>query len=356
MPQQRDAAISIARGLGIIVVVLGHCYDPFSWYPIYSYHMALFFLLSGFVFNPAHRADAPGYVRRRAKRLLAPYFLYNLLFAGLTLACAAGLGLWTDIRPLSFRALVYEPLTTGHQFPLFNGGWFLVTLFFVQLAFLFLPRLVGSDAPGRVLGATGAMALACVLTGQWFDVPPVVNQIGKVGFGLFFYACGFQARRWPGLEGLFTLRWLSASVLGAVVLACLGATTKYNLSALSFPGNALLVFFTSLSGSYLVLFLARHLAQSARPDNVLILLGDNTVPIMCLHLLCFFLLNCVLIPASGADPAQLGNTLSAVNAPRLFPLYVAAGLFGPIGLTRAAASLGAGVRRRLQGGVGHPAP
>ena len=57
MPQPRDPAITIARGLGIILVVLAHCYDPFSWYPIYSYHMAFFFLLSGFVFNPAHRAD-----------------------------------------------------------------------------------------------------------------------------------------------------------------------------------------------------------------------------------------------------------------------------------------------------------
>ncbi|MFP5258891.1 MAG: hypothetical protein ACLGQH_07695, partial [Acidobacteriota bacterium] len=59
-----------------------------------------------------------------------------------------------------------------------------------------------------------------------------------------------------------------------------------------------------------------------------------------------FLLNIVLIPASGADPAQLGNTLFCVNAKRLFPLYVAAGLFGPIGLTRAAAALLARLPRR----------
>lgn len=347
MTQPRDAAISIARGLGITLVVLGHCYDPFSWYPIYSYHMAFFFLLSGFVFNPAHRADAPGYVRRRARRLLAPYFLYNLLFAGLTLACAAGLGLWTDLHPLSLRALVYEPLTTGHQFPLFNGGWFLVTLFFVQLAYLFLPRLLGGDVPARELGATGALALVCILAGKFFDLSPVASQIGKVGFGLFFYACGFQARRWPGFGAAFTARGLGLSVLCAVVLASLRVETNYNLSTMSFHGNALLVFFTSLSGSYLALFLARTLARTARPGNLLILLGENTVPIMCLHLLFFFLLNALLIPISGADPALLGNTLYSVNAPRLFPLYAAAGLFGPIGLTRAAAALRARLAARL---------
>ena len=347
MPQHRDPAITIARGLGIILVVLGHCYDPFSWYPIYSYHMAFFFVLSGFVFNPAHRADARGYAVRRTRRLLVPYFLYNLLFAGLTWAAAAGLGLWTDITPFSLRALLYEPLTTGHQFPLYNGGWFLVTLFFVQLAALPLPRLLGSDAPARLLGATGLLALACVLTAQIFDLSPVASQMGKVGFGLFFYVCGSAARSWPGFDALFTARGLGASVLCAVLLACLGATVDYNLSTMSFHGNALLVFVTSLNGSYLALFLARQLAQSASPKNLLLLLGENTVPIMCLHLLCFFMLNLVLIPASGTDPALLGNTLFCVNAPRLFPLYAAVGLFGPIGLTRAAAALQAKIRRRL---------
>ena len=347
MTQQRDPAISIARGLGIILVVLGHCNDPFTWYPIYSYHMALFFLLSGYVFNAGRRADVPGYLRRRVRRLLTPYFLYNLLFAGLTLACAAGLGLWTDLTPLSWRALVYEPLTTGHQFPLFNGGWFLVTLFFVQMVFCLLPRLVRDDEPGRMLGVTGVVALACVLVGKWFDLSPLGAQLGKVGFGLFFYACGFQARRWPGFGAAFTVRGLAVSVLCAVALACLGIETTYNLSTMSFHGNAALVFFTSFSGSYLVLFLAKHLAQTARPGNLLILLGENTVPIMCLHLLFFFLLNSLLIPISGADPALLGNTLFCVSAPRLFPLYTAAGLFGPIGLTRAFAALRAAAFRRL---------
>ncbi|KHK02581.1 acyltransferase family protein [Desulfovibrio sp. TomC] len=349
MPQHHDPSITIARGLGIILVVLGHCYDPFSWYPIYSYHMAFFFVLSGFVFNPAHRAEARGYALRRARRLLAPYFLYNLLFAGLTWALAAGGGLWTDVAPFSLRALVYEPLTTGHQFPLYNGAWFLVTLFFVQLAALPLPRLLGGDSPARMLGATGLFALACVLTAQAFDLSPVATQIGKVGFGLFFYVCGSAARSWPGFEAVFTARGLGASVLCAVLLTCLGATVDYNLSAMSFHGNALLVFFTALNGSYLVLFLARHLAQSAKPASLLILLGENTVPIMCLHLLFFFLLNLGLIPASGSDPALLGNTLYCVNAPRLFPLYLAAGLFGPIGLTRAASALQAAVVRRLAG-------
>ncbi len=348
MPPSRDPAVSIARGLGIILVVLGHSFDPFSWYPIYSYHMALFFLLAGYVFNPCHREDPKRYVLARAKRLLAPYCLYNLLFAGLTALAAATLGLWTDLAPFSLRALVFEPLTTGHQFPLYNGGWFLVTLFFVQLAYLPLPRVLGGDGPARELAATGLLALACVLVGKGFDLSPIGTQLGKVGFGLFFYACGRRARDWDGLSGWISARGVTASVVSAVLLSGLGATTAYNLSTMSFPGNPLLVFFTSLSGSLLVFWLARQLAAASRPAGLLVLLGDNTVPIMCLHLLFFFLLNALLIPLSGADPAQLGNTFFCLNAPRLYPLYVAVGLFGPIAAVKLARAAWDGRGGRLK--------
>lgn len=336
MPPSRDPAVSIARGLGITLVVLGHCFDPFNWYPIYSYHMAFFFLLSGYLFNPAHQTDIAGYLRRRARRLLAPYFSYNLLFAGLTLACAAGLGLWTDLKPLSFRALVYEPLTTGHQFPLFNGAWFLVTLFFVQAIFLFLLRLAEDDRPGRMLGFTGTSALVCVLVAKYFDLSPLATQVGKVGFGLFFYTCGFHARRWPGFEAAFTARGLCISGVCAVTLTCLGWETTYNLSTMSFHGNALLVFFTSFSGSYLVYFLARQLAPSVGPRNMLIMFGENTVPIMCLHLFFFFLLKSLIMPFTGMDSTILANTLYCINAPHLYPVYAATGLFGPIATVKIA--------------------
>jgi fucose 4-O-acetylase-like acetyltransferase len=347
MAPARDPAVSIARGLGIILVVLGHCFDPFTWYPIYSYHMALFFLLAGYVFNPRHRDDPKGYILARSKRLLAPYFLYNLLFAVLTAAAAATLGLWTDLAPFSLRALLYEPLTTGHQFPLYNGGWFLVTLFFVQLAYLPLPRLLRGDAAARELTATGLFALACILVGKGFDLSPVGCQLGKVGFGLFFYACGHRARNWTGLAGLVSARGVAASLVLAVLLSCLGAVTTYNLSTMSFPGNPLLVFVTSLSGSLLVFWLARQLAATSTGQSLLVLLGDHTVPIMCLHLLFFFLLNCLLIPLSGTDPAQLGNTLYGVKASQLYPLYVAAGLFGPVAATRLARTASQALRRRL---------
>lgn len=84
----RNPTIDVARGLGILLVVLGHNWlvnhaPGEAFRLIYSFHMALFFFLSG-VFL---RADAPfaRFCRDKASGLLKPYFvvLVLVLLAGI---------------------------------------------------------------------------------------------------------------------------------------------------------------------------------------------------------------------------------------------------------------------------------
>ena len=45
---RRDSTIDILKGIGIILVVLGHADFPFrDW--VYLFHMALFFITSGYL-------------------------------------------------------------------------------------------------------------------------------------------------------------------------------------------------------------------------------------------------------------------------------------------------------------------
>ena len=73
---KRIEYIDIARGVGILLVVLGHndlsLSSPFLYQFIYSFHMALFFFLSGFFFSAA----LPFWelLKKRFNSLLKPYF------------------------------------------------------------------------------------------------------------------------------------------------------------------------------------------------------------------------------------------------------------------------------------------
>lgn len=74
--QQHLHLADIAKGIGISLVVLGHtthCEMLSSW--IYSFHMPLFFFLSGVLFTPA---GIEGTIKR-CKKILIPYFVFAIL-------------------------------------------------------------------------------------------------------------------------------------------------------------------------------------------------------------------------------------------------------------------------------------
>ena len=65
------------KGFGIILVVLGHISSPFSQI-IYSFHMPLFFIISGFFINPEN--DIKTEFEKSFKKIFLPFFVY--LFIG----------------------------------------------------------------------------------------------------------------------------------------------------------------------------------------------------------------------------------------------------------------------------------
>ena len=91
MAKERFRAVDLAKGIGIILVVLGHSLKQTEadakWIRvlvclIYSFHMPLFFMLSGFLARKILRMGTYRerllYIRDRAVRLLIPYFVIGL--------------------------------------------------------------------------------------------------------------------------------------------------------------------------------------------------------------------------------------------------------------------------------------
>ncbi len=71
--------VLIAKGIGIILVVVGHfipASSPGYWLSfrqfIYSFHMPLFFLLSGYLYNPGKHSYT-NLLKNKTKRLLYPF-------------------------------------------------------------------------------------------------------------------------------------------------------------------------------------------------------------------------------------------------------------------------------------------
>lgn len=78
---ERNKTIDIAKALGIIFVVLGHTGFPKSSI-LFRFHMALFFILSGYCFSDTHIKNINSmlfFILRKIKGLYIPFVLFNVV-------------------------------------------------------------------------------------------------------------------------------------------------------------------------------------------------------------------------------------------------------------------------------------
>src|SRR6266498_5695695 len=130
---KRVEYVDIAKGIGIVLVVMGHndfaLISPFAHKLIYSFHMPMFFFMSGMFFKP----DAPfwSFLQSRFNRVLKPFLAILLLiyFASISFSKVS--------LVMATKRLLKAMYANGHYLD-WVQLWFLPHLFTVSLfAYLF---------------------------------------------------------------------------------------------------------------------------------------------------------------------------------------------------------------------------
>lgn len=227
--------IDIAKGIGIFLVVVGHCIPDatsatgisilaYRWLHdvIYSFHMPLFFFLAGFMVSRQKmldRAQKPlDLVRKRVSRLLVPYIFVGLCYAPFKMLLSNFANKPYDISAIWQIVIGVNP----------DGElWFLYALFVITvIAALFAFRI-------SLLGLVAAAALL------------IWNPWGIITNFLFFFLLGIYMRR---EHKDFVLHLTARHILAAVAVFLLGL---YGLLGLKEHACFLL---TATSGTVLVLW------------------------------------------------------------------------------------------------------
>lgn len=126
--------IDVAKGIGIILVVIGHSDVPFASHYIFWFHMPLFFILSGMTFKWINSKDEyVSYVKKRINRLLIPYVSFAILIYVVTSIIDISLHNLTLIGALKNAIkVIYGGKEIGGYFAVF---WFVTCLFFTEIFF-----------------------------------------------------------------------------------------------------------------------------------------------------------------------------------------------------------------------------
>ncbi len=266
---ERDASIDVARGIAIVLVVLGHnralsMASPALVAAIFLFHVPLFFMLSGRVMRPQDPLRA---APRLARRLLVPFVLAALLVGAIK--CV------TRGEPV-IGTLSGIAWATGETLP-WSHLWFLPTLFLALLATHALALGVKSSV-GWAAAAVFAVGAAAILpmagsTGwPWsLDLLPLCLAFVWSGQALRDSAAAQRTATHP----------VTVVMAAAVFTLTLGsARVDLNLREFApfWPALA-----AALSGCVLALAASRWLCRFAAIARPLALVGRHTLVIFILH-------------------------------------------------------------------------
>lgn len=135
--KDRIESVDILRAVGILIMVMGHVGfgGKFDRY-IHSFHMPVFFLISGSLFVSKRETGVFTLILKKAKRLLIPYVFYavfNYIF-WLLIGNAQGTPWYVPL----LRAVTYN--TSG--LPICGALWFLTAMFFAESFYMILDRII----------------------------------------------------------------------------------------------------------------------------------------------------------------------------------------------------------------------
>ena len=144
MGRKRLDWIDIAKGIAIILVIVGHTVPNPSplRHAIFSFHMPVFFILAGYTFRPKPWREL---VSGSVSRLLVPYVVLALAWQVPTFLMS-GAPLTGDVLLSGFETLVFASGVDVSGFGVAAVGmaWFLAALFTSRLLFNALVRLFDS--------------------------------------------------------------------------------------------------------------------------------------------------------------------------------------------------------------------
>ena len=271
--KERIAYIDIAKGAAMLLVIIGHCnYAPMELMGfIYSFHMPLFFALSGFTFRPEKYKSVKAVIADKLRTLVVPYLYlsWGLCFVFLERMQPSGLLL----RQFAGIAVGYR--LTDYFFSL----WFLQVLFLAEPLLYLVLRLTRRHEGWRLpaaaaVFAAGAFVLPRVRGTYWSaDLVPIALSFLIIGY-LLRQAADRHARVLDSLW-MLALAWGMNAAFGYMNYAQVGRSDLYYCKL----GNPLCFFLAACGGVVGALALSRRIGR-CRP---LAFIGKNSLVYYAFH-------------------------------------------------------------------------
>ncbi len=137
----RIAYIDICKGIGIVLMVLSHVGligrigAGINWI-IHSFHMPLFFFVSGFLYKSTMNNSIIDFLKKKTISLLVPYFSFAILYF-----CISNF-LYSYVNLVNLKAIFW--INTTDELPIANALWFLTSFYISLVIYEILNRTISN--------------------------------------------------------------------------------------------------------------------------------------------------------------------------------------------------------------------
>ncbi|WP_454850752.1 acyltransferase family protein [Rhizobium binxianense] len=332
----RSTAVDLSKGIAILLVVYGHCLrgltasgmlptDSFlqiTDYVIYTFHMPLFFFVSGLFFKGSFDRDSKRFWQVRLTSIVYPYFLWSVVYC-LIQPVMSGSGIVNN------NEMNLERLLTILWAPI-SPFWFLYALFF---ATVFSVMLISINPLLQFSLALTSFILAMMLTRY--------ASIQDVSYGFLYFSFGILFRRW-GVLKIITPRFVTFILLFFMFISTAVASFYLNIPERWPIFSAVLGIFMTI---YVSLLIEMYYSKSTFA-RIMIFLGRFSMGIFVMHILVLGLVRAVWVKLFHFDAIYLllvVGTVAGVIVPAILTyMFSHWGLGQVLGLSTSATRYGHG--------------
>lgn len=331
--KERFLWVDYTKLIGIYLVVLGHLQfisdSLMTW--IYSFHMPLFFVLSGLFARPDNSSFSC-ILKKNAQALLKPYIVFSLisyvwwLFAKFIPNC--------NQEELSVMDFLIQPILgvflgegryTSFSFPINTPLWFLVGLFFCRIFFQIISNSVKEKHLTLILILTNIFIIVffALFKKPHYSIFSILSALLCFPFYTFGYFYNKQKNATTSKSRLFILILLSL-IVGGVLSIYNG---RVDVAKVIFGHNILLFYFIGIINTFGVVMIAKSFFVVR--NSFLLYLGVNTLIILGFQDMLIFELEkivnfCGFELSKGMPFANLIGSIEAlvILAVSIIPIYL----------------------------------
>lgn len=182
--KKRFLELDILKGIGILLMVFDHVGWGMKIHTyIQSFHMPLFFIVSGFLYK---KNDIKITIKKRYQTLMKPYWIFAIVYIVIkvTLLLVKGFSI-NELVDMVIAVCVY-PTDMAHM-PFAPALWFLPCMFITTVLYSIISQYVKTvECKGIII----AIITICGIIYEQMDLPTLPWTIETVATAIFFWYVG----------------------------------------------------------------------------------------------------------------------------------------------------------------------